>query len=112
VNRDINRDINRNVDWDADLDGDWWDNRWGCCYHPIAGAAAVAGAYWAGAATADYYDDYPYYAPYVGETIYVLPGGCTTVVVNGVSYQQCGDTWYQPQFSGSDVTYIVVSDPN
>jgi hypothetical protein len=34
-----------------------------------------------------------------------LPKGCTTVVVNGTSLQQCGGTYYQP--SGSQ--YVVVN---
>jgi hypothetical protein len=34
------------------------------------------------------------------------------MVVNGVSYQQCGSSWYQPQYVGSQVTYVVVNPPN
>ncbi|MGE0827237.1 MAG: hypothetical protein AB7G75_29930 [Candidatus Binatia bacterium] len=36
---------------------------------------------------------------------------CRTLVVNGVSYYQCGSTWYQPSYQGNTVTYIVVSPP-
>jgi hypothetical protein len=36
---------------------------------------------------------------------------CSTLVVNGVSYYQCGSTWYQPSYQGGNVTYIVVSPP-
>jgi hypothetical protein len=36
---------------------------------------------------------------------------CTNVVVNGITYSQCGSTWYQPTYSGADVTYVVVNAP-
>jgi hypothetical protein len=36
---------------------------------------------------------------------------CTTMVVNGMTYSQCGSTWYQPTTQGSQVTYIVVNPP-
>ena len=35
----------------------------------------------------------------------------TPVVVNGVTYYQCGSTWYQPAYRASEVTYIVVNPP-
>lgn len=40
-------------------------------------------------------------------TIYVttLPAGCTTVIVEGVTVQQCGSTYYQP--SGNQ--YVIVN---
>lgn len=40
-----------------------------------------------------------------------MPPSCSTTIVNGISYQQCGSTWYQPQYSGSQVNYIVVNPP-
>jgi hypothetical protein len=36
---------------------------------------------------------------------------CSTLVVNGMSYYQCGSTWYQPSYTGGSVTYIVVNAP-
>ena len=50
-------------------------------------------------------------AAVVGSIVSTLPPSCTTVVINGLAYQQCGSTWYQPQFSGSSTTYIVVNAP-
>jgi hypothetical protein len=47
----------------------------------------------------------------IGSTVYTLPSSCTTVVVNGFTYEQCGSAWYQPQFSGTTTTYVVVSPP-
>jgi hypothetical protein len=49
----------------------------------------------------------------VGTIVRSLPSsGCHTVIVNGLTYHQCGNDWYQPQISGSTTTYIVVNDPH
>jgi hypothetical protein len=40
-----------------------------------------------------------------------LPSTPKVIVVNGVSYYQCGSTWYQQAYSGSGVTYVVVKAP-
>ena len=82
---------------DIDIDGDW-DYGYGCCYGGLWGAAA---GYWAGYATGAYY----------GDVVYALQSSCTVVVVNGITYNQCGNVWYQPQFEGTDTTYIVVEPP-
>jgi len=37
--------------------------------------------------------------------------GCSSVVVNGIGYSQCGSTWYQPYYSGTTVQYVVVMPP-
>jgi hypothetical protein len=47
----------------------------------------------------------------VGSLVRTLPPSCSTVVVNGVSYSQCGSTWYLPQYSGTTVQYVVVNPP-
>ncbi|GKT10792.1 hypothetical protein [Desulforhabdus sp. TSK] len=77
-------------------DDDWDD--WGGWGYVAAGAAVVAGAYAVGTIinAATY------------STLSCTP---TTVVVNGITYSQCGTTWYQPTYSGGDVTYIVVNPP-
>jgi hypothetical protein len=99
-----NNHINIDNEWDIDggWDGGWgWDD--GCCGGFWAGAAA-------GAIASDVWDDdyYPVYP--TGTMIYTLPPACTTTVVNGVTYEQCGDTYYEPSFYGTDVTYTV-ADP-
>ena len=70
----------------------------GCCYHddyhPIATAAAITAT-----------------AIVVGSMVNTLPSGCSTVIVNGFAYQQCGSSWYQPQISGSSTTYVVINPP-
>ena len=67
-------------------------------YHPVA-RAAVRTAAVAGTAIA------------VGAVVHSLPPSCTTTVVGNVAYHHCGNTWYQPQYSGSQVTYVVVNPP-
>ena len=58
---------------------------------PVAAGAVVAGA----AAVA------------VGTTVATLPAQCTTVVVDGVAYRRCGQTYYR----SSGGTYVVVNPP-
>jgi len=99
VNVDRNRDINRNVNVDRDIDRDLdihrdidvdvnYD-RWG---HPVARGVAAGLAF--------------------GATVAMLPStGCSTVVVGGIGYSQCGSTWYQPYYSGTTVQYVVVTPP-
>ena len=50
-------------------------------------------------------------AAVVGSMVNTLPPSCQTVVTGNVTYQQCGSTWYQPSYSGGNVTYIVVNPP-
>jgi hypothetical protein len=90
INRTVNNvNVNRNYDLDVDVDNNW---------HPVARAAAWT----AGAAIT---------AAAIGSVAYSLPPSCTVVVVGGISYQQCGSTWYEPQFAGTSVSYVVVSPP-
>lgn len=95
VNRTVNRDVNRNVNVNGNYDLDYdVDNHW----HPVARAAAFT----AGAALT---------AAAIGSVVYSLPPSCTSTTVSGVTYQQCGSAWYQPQFAGTSVSYVVVSPP-
>lgn len=50
-------------------------------------------------------------AAMIGSVVYSLPVDCTTVVVNGIGYQQCSNGWYQPQYLGTTVQYVVVDAP-
>jgi len=97
VNRNIN--VNRDVDIHRDVDVDVHGRYYGgCCYHPVATAAAVTAAAVVTAAV-------------VGSIVHTLPPSCSAVIVNGITFQQCGGTWYQPQFAGTSVTYVVVNAP-
>jgi hypothetical protein len=102
VNANRNVNVNRDVNWDRDVDvdvdhhyGGWG---YGCCYNPVGVAAAATAA----AVTT---------AAVVGSVVHTLPPSCEAVSLNGFTYQHCGSTWYQPQFSGSAVTYVVVNPP-
>ena len=94
VNRNTNVNVDRNVD--VNVHGDYYGG--GCCYHPVATAAAVTATAMVTAAV-------------IGSVVNSVPVGCTTQVINGLAYQQCGSTWYQPQLSGSSTTYVVVNAP-
>jgi len=76
-------------DWD---DWDDWD------HHPFAVASAVT----AGVAVTN---------AVIGSIVRTVPPQCVPVNVNGIAYQQCGSTWYQPKYVGTTVQYIVVVPP-
>jgi hypothetical protein len=101
ANRNVNNvNVNRNVNVDRDVDidrryGGWGD---GCCYNGVGRAAAVTAA----AVTT---------AAVVGSVVHSIPPSCSAVDIDGITYQQCGSTWYQPQFAGTTVNYIVVNPP-
>ena len=40
-----------------------------------------------------------------------LPCTAATVVAGGVTYYQCGSTWYNQAYSGDSVTYVTVAPP-
>ena len=80
----INRNTNVNIDRDV-------DRRWN---HPVATGVAIATT-----------------AAVIGSVIYSLPPSCSTLYVNGTTYQQCGSTWYRPRYAGTSVQYVVVDSP-
>ncbi|HEY6306305.1 MAG TPA: hypothetical protein VI488_07625 [Candidatus Angelobacter sp.] len=100
TNTNVNRNTNVNVDRNVNVHGGYYGGSYGggCCYHPVATAAAVTATAVATAAV-------------VGSRVQTLPPSCTVVVAGGVSYQQCGSTWYQPQIASGSTTYVVVNPP-
>jgi hypothetical protein len=103
ANRNVNvNNVNRNVNVNNGYHGGYYGGGYygggGCCYHPVATAAAVT-------ATAGIT------AAVVGSIVDRPPAGCVSTVVSGQAYQQCGNTWYQPQMSGTTTTYEVVNPP-
>ena len=80
-----------------DHDDDWddWDD-WD--HHPFAVASAVT----AGVVVTN---------AVIGSIVREVPAQCVPVNVNGITYQQCGGTWYQPQYVGTTVQYVVVPPP-
>lgn len=89
-NRNKNVNINKNVNVDVDRRGGYYGRR----YNPIATAAAVTAT-----------------AVVVGSIVNSLPSNCTTVVTNNISYRQCGNSWYEPRYSGGSTSYVVVNSP-
>ena len=86
VDRNVNVNSNRHVDVDVDVDRGW---------HPAGTVAAVAVT-----------------AAVVGSMVSTLPpSGCYPVQVGPTLYQQCGSYWYQPQYYGTTVQYVVVNPP-
>jgi len=88
-NVNVNKNVNVNVD----------NNRRDCCgwdndYHPVATAAAVTATVAVTSAV-------------VGSIVNAPPAGCVPVNYGGIVYQQCGNTWYQPQGS----QYVVINPP-
>jgi hypothetical protein len=98
INRNVNVNRNYNVNRDIDVDVDHHYGGYYGGYHPVATAAAVTAAATVTAAA-------------IGSIVYSLPRSCSAVVVNGFTYQNCSGTWYQPQYAGSQVTYVVVNPP-
>ena len=79
---------------DVDRRGGGWNDN----YHPVATAAAVTATVAVTAAV-------------IGLVVRTVPANCAPYTYNGVVYQQCGSSWYQPQYVGSSVEYVVVSPP-
>lgn len=99
-NRNINRNTNVNVNRHVDVNvhrhgyrGGYYDHNDGIG----VGAAIAIGV--AGLA--------------VGSIVTAasMPPSCSMIPVNGITYQRCGSTWYQPQYAGSNVNYVVVNPP-
>jgi hypothetical protein len=103
VNRNVN--VNQNVNVNRDVNVNTNRNYYGggyggpCCYNSGVGTAAAITAAAVGTAMV------------VGSMVNSLPPSCTAVSANGVTYQKCGSTYYQPQFSGGNTTYVVVNAP-
>ena len=47
----------------------------------------------------------------VGTVVQALPAGCTSVVVGGVNYSDCGGVFYKTAFQGNNLVYVVVEKP-
>jgi len=96
-NRNVNIDNHRDVDIDVDGGGRYgYDDH----YHPVATAAAVTAAVVVTGAV-------------VGAIFRPsqMPPDCVQVMRYNTAYMQCGSTWFQPQYQGSNVTYVVVNAP-
>jgi hypothetical protein len=51
-------------------------------------------------------------AAVIGSVVNTVPSsGCQQVISNGMVYQYCNGTYYQPMQSGSSTSYVVVNPP-
>jgi hypothetical protein len=87
----VNVNTRHHTDVDVHVHGGYYG---GGYYHPGPSVGAVVAT-----------------AIVVGAIVSSLPPSCTTIIANGFAYQNCGGTYYQPRYSGSSVTYVVVSQP-
>jgi len=63
---------------------------------------------------AEWYDDrwrFAVGASLTAATFSSLSCVSTTVIVGGVTYHRCDNSWYSRAYSGGNVTYIVVNAP-
>ncbi len=88
----INNNVNVNVD-------NGWD---GCCHNGWYGHPVAAGVAFGATAAIT--------AAAIGSVAHTLPPSCVGYTY-GSYYYQCGDVWYQPQYVGTTVTYVVVKEP-
>jgi hypothetical protein len=93
VNKNYNVNVHKNVYIRGGYHGGYYGG--GCCYNPAAVVATTAIVT----------------AAVVGTRVYALPPSCSVMIVNGLTYQRCGSTWYQPQFVGTSTRYVVVVAP-
>ena len=95
---------------------------WGCTAGYSAGAVAAAGAVGlaagaalgAAASSPTVGVQQPVYVtgPAIGSEVFALPGGgCSSVNANGITYYNCGSSYYQPHFGSNGVYYTVVASP-
>ena len=106
VNKDVNvnRNVNRDIDVHHHYDGDYhndWDNA-----GAFVAGAVVGGITGAAIASASQPNTVVVTA---GTVVTTLPSGCTTAIINGISYHQCGGVYYRPQYSGGSVVYVVTT---
>jgi hypothetical protein len=101
INRNINRNTNVNINRNVNVRRGYYGGRHHR-YHDHNNGIGVGAAIAIGVAGLA-----------VGSIITAasMPPSCNMVNVNGLTYQRCGNTWYQPQYAGSQVNYVVVNPP-
>lgn len=90
---------------------DDWDDDWDDGEVLAVGLGAAALGYVVGTETAENTSTTTVYTtpPPAGYTS--LPCSPNVVPANGVTYYQCGSTWYTQAYGGSGVSYMVVAPP-
>jgi hypothetical protein len=47
----------------------------------------------------------------VGTVVNDIPEDCKPETVNEINYKICGVNWFEPQYSGTEIEYIIVDPP-
>lgn len=47
----------------------------------------------------------------IGTAVAALPDDCTTAEIGGIYYHHCGNVWYEPEYRGTEINYVVVKPP-
>ena len=92
---------NQRQDFADDYLDDYHSHYYGGHYYgsyPVGAGLAVAGAVAVGTAI-------------TASAFAAMSCPMTPVVMGVYTYYQCGSTWYQPAYQGSQVTYVVVNPP-
>ena len=105
TNRNRNTNSNRNVNRNTNVNRDVNVN------HYYGGGGYHGGGrygYWGGAAIVAWTS-----AVVVGSMVAAstMPTTCTTFIHGGVTYRQCGTSYYRPYYQGDTVVYQVVNSP-
>jgi hypothetical protein len=90
-------------------DDDDWDDGEVAAVAVGAAALGAVGGYAAGQSSASSTVVYTTPPP-AGYTS--LPCTPSVIAVSGVTYYQCGSTWYTQAYGGSGVSYMVVAPPS
>ena len=59
-----------------------------------------------------FFDNVAVVAPPMGASVSALPDDAKKTTVGSDTYYVYTDTWYKPFYSGSDVVYMVVGEPD
>lgn len=105
-NNNVNVNNRKNVNVNVNHNGGGYHGG-GCCYgggyhndvwHAVGTAAAVTATVAVTSAV-------------IGSVTTSRPTGCVPSTINGASYLQCGSNWYQPEYVGTEIRYVVVGVP-
>ncbi len=95
TNRNVNRNVNKNVNVNVNHNNRYYGGhgRYGHYHgHPILAFTTVLA---------------------IGSIISAatMPKTCTSVLVNGIDYRRCDNSYYQPFYEGDTLVYKVVESP-
>lgn len=46
-----------------------------------------------------------------GTVVTDIPDNCESETINEINYKHCGVNWFEPQYSGTEIEYVVVDPP-